>query len=268
MSASKISDYIEVAGKRLYYEIHFPELLKEGNPLLIFLHEGLGSVRQWKNFPESIGKELKCTVLVYDRYGYGKSEKLDELRDSNYLFNEAFIYLPELIEKLQINQKLFLIGHSDGGTIALLFASKYSDRILGLVTEADHLFCEDVTISGIKNAVIEYESGKIKLGLQKFHGNKTDSIFYGWADVWLAPENKDWNIEDYLPKITCPVLAIQGKEDCYGSERQLLSKKKNISGPVETLFIENCGHVPHFQSEELIKSSITNFFNKCLNRHN
>lgn len=268
MSESKISDYIEIAGKRLYYEIHFPELLKDGIPLIIFLHEGLGSIRQWKDFPESIGKKLKCPVLVYDRYGYGRSEALAEPRNSNYLNNEAFIFLPELLNKLQIKQKLFLVGHSDGGTIALLFASKYSERLLGLVTEADHLFCEDITISGIENAVLEYESGKIKLGLQKFHGSKTDSIFYGWSDVWLAPENKDWNIEAYLPKITCPVLAIQGMDDCYGSEKQLISKRKNISGPVDMLFIENCGHVPHFQSEAVVNNAIINFFNKYLLKDN
>lgn len=265
---TRLSDTIEICGKEIYYEIINPELRQAGSPLLVFLHEGLGSVVQWRDFPSSMGRKLRCPVLVYDRYGYGRSEKFSEPRTSHYLNKEAFEFLPELLEKLQINEKIILIGHSDGGSIALLYASKYSEKTLCLITEADHLFCEDITISGIKDAVIEYEKGNLKSGLRKFHGDRTDSIFYGWSNVWTAEENKDWNIENYLPFITCPVLAIQGKDDVYGSEKQLLSKKKHISGPVEIMFIENCGHVPHFEAANEVKSKIVSFICNCMTSFN
>ncbi len=262
---NRIGDFVQLAGKEIYYEIIYPECRKPGTPFLIFLHEGLGSIRQWKDFPEVIGKKLNCPVLVYDRYGYGRSEALSESRTPDYLNTEAFVFLPELLDKLQITEKVILVGHSDGGSIALLFASRFPERVLGLITEADHLFCEEITIDGIKKAVIDYKEGKLKSSLQKFHGDKTDAVFYGWSDVWTADENRDWNIEHHLSAIICPVLAIQGKDDCYGSEKQLLSKKNNISGPVELMFIDDCGHIPHFQAADEVKSKMIIFINSCLN---
>jgi len=261
---NKIAGLIEVCDKEIYYEVIYPERRKPGVPFLVFLHEGLGSIRQWKDFPDTIAKMVNYPVLVYDRYGYGRSEALSETRTPDYLNKEAFDFLPKLLEELQITEKVFLIGHSDGGSIALLYASKYPENILGLITEADHLFCEDITISGIKNAVKEYEKGKLKVSLRKIHGEKTDSVFYGWSDVWTAAENRHWNIEHHLSSITCPVLAIQGKDDCYGSEKQLLSKKNNISGPVELMFIDDCGHVPHFQVMEEVKEKMLNFIEACM----
>jgi pimeloyl-ACP methyl ester carboxylesterase len=261
---NRVCNFTQVAGKEIYYEIIFPECRKPGTPFLVFLHEGLGSIRQWKDFPEAIGKKVHCPVLVYDRYGYGRSEAFAEPRTSDYLNKEAFIFLPELLSKLQITEKVILVGHSDGGSIALLYASKYSENVLGLITEADHLFCEDITIAGIKKAVIDYKDGKLKSSLQKFHGDKTDSMFYGWSDVWTAEENKDWNIEHFLHSITCPVLAIQGKDDAYGSEKQLLSKKNNISGLVEIMFIDDCGHIPHFQAIREVKCKMLSFVMDCV----
>jgi pimeloyl-ACP methyl ester carboxylesterase len=264
MISSRISNTIEVCDKKIYYEIVHPEFRKPGIPVLIFLHEGLGSVKQWKNFPESTGMQLKCPALVYDRYGYGRSEGLAVSRTKDYLADEAFLFLPELLKKSEINEKIILIGHSDGGSIALLYASRFQDRVLGLVTEADHLFCENITIEGIQKIVNEFQHGKLKEALRKFHGAKTETMFYGWSDVWLAPENRDWNMEDCLTSITCPVLAIQGKNDDYGSEKQLLSKKNNISGPVEIMFIDNCGHVPHFQASIAVNAKIISFVNHCI----
>jgi pimeloyl-ACP methyl ester carboxylesterase len=261
---NRVCNFIRVAGKEIYYEMIFPECRKPGTPFLVFLHEGLGSIRQWKDFPEAIGKKVHCPVLVYDRYGYGRSEAFAESRTSDYLYTEAFVFLPELLNSLQITEKVILIGHSDGGSIALLYASRYSENVLGLITEADHLFCEEITIAGIKKAVIDYKEGKLKSSLLKFHGDKTDSVFYGWRDVWTAEQNKEWNIEHFLPSIICPVLAIQGKDDYYGSEKQLLSKKNNISGPVEIMFIDDCGHIPHFQAIRVVKCKMLSFILDCM----
>lgn len=264
---SWISNTIKVCGKNIYYEIIRPDFRKPGIPVLVFLHEGLGSVRQWKDFPESIGRKLKCPVLIYDRYGYGRSEKFSEPRTSNYLSREAFEFLPELLKKLKITEKLILIGHSDGGSIALLYASKYSSRILGLITEADHLYCEEITIAGIKDTIKDYEEGNLRSALRMFHGDKTDAVFYGWSHVWIAEENKNWNIESFLPLITCPVLAIQGRDDAYGSEKQLVSKKKHIRGPVEIMYIDNCGHIPHFEATNDVKTKMVTFITNCINSY-
>ena len=264
---SKESDYIDICGKEIYYEIISPEILRSDSPMIIFLHEGLGCIKKWKDFPEVIGEETECRILIYDRYGYGKSEKFSEPRTSNYLNKEAFEFLPELLEKLHVNEKVILIGHSDGGSIALLYASKYSSRILGLITEADHLYCEEFTIAGIRDTIKDYEEGNLRSALRKFHGDKTDAVFYGWSHVWIAEENKNWNIESFLPLITCPVLAIQGKNDAYGTEKQLLSKKKLITGNVEIMYIDNCGHIPHFEATNDVKTKMVAFITKCMNSY-
>ena len=260
----KVSDIVEVCEKKIYYEIINPHFRKQSSPMIIFLHEGLGSVRQWKDFPEYIGMKLNYPVLVYDRYGYGKSEELSEPRTKDYLKEEGTLFLPELLEKLEITERLILFGHSDGGSIALLFASKFPEKVIGLITEADHVFSEDLTLTGIKNIVKEYESGTVNRSLRYYHRFKTDAMFYGWSNVWLSEQNKDWTIEECLSSITCPVLAIQGKDDNLSSETQLLLKKKKIRGQVEILFIDNCGHVPHFQAENLVKENVISFICKCM----
>ncbi|MEI6122836.1 MAG: alpha/beta hydrolase [Bacteroidota bacterium] len=256
---TKICSTIEVCGKEIYYEFINPDLLKPGYTLLVFLHEGLGSVQQWKDFPEFIGNTVACPVLVYDRYGYGKSQAFSEPRTKEYLKDEAFLFLPEMLKQLKITENIILVGHSDGGSIALLYASRFREKVRGVITEADHLFCEEETISGIKNIVKEFELGKLKYRLRKFHGDKTDLMFYGWSHVWLNPKNRRWNIEKYLSSITCPVLAIQGENDCYGTEKQLVSKIRRIKSPLDVMFINDCGHVPHFEAEIEVKKKMIEF---------
>jgi len=251
--------FVVVSGKNLYYELLNPELIKEDIPLIVFLHEGLGSCAQWKNFPAQVCETLNYPGLVYERFGHGRSEVKELTGKGRLLFDEALEYFPELLSKLQIKNKLILIGHSDGGSIALIFASEFREKLLGLVTIADHVIISEISVNGILKAVVNYEEGMLKKFLIKYHGEKTDHVFYKWSKRWLSDEGKKWNIEDRLRLINCPVLAIQGKDDQYGAVEQVVSKLTGISGTVETLFIENCGHAPHLESNELVLTRIVSF---------
>jgi pimeloyl-ACP methyl ester carboxylesterase len=230
---------------------------------LVFLHEGLGSIEQWKQFPEQLSAKLNLPALLYDRYGYGNSEKFSEERNENYFLSEAKMFLPEILDKLNIHEKVILFGHSDGATLALLFASYFPERTLAVVAEAPHVFNEDISVEGVRLAKHLYVSDEtFKQKLSKYHGDKTDSVFYGWADVWLSPSAKDWNIIPQLNNITAPVLIIQGVNDEYGSYKQLETIRKNLKGKYDELYIENCGHAPHLKFTDLVINKITNFISK------
>ena len=238
--------FISVSGKQIYYKLVNPHFAVEGKPFLVFLHEGLGCSAQWKDFPYSLSKSLNYPAVLYDRVRYGKSDASEKPFDKNYLHDEAFEYLPVILKKLNINEKIILVGHSDGGTIALLFASKFPEKVLGVISEADHVISEEITRQGIENVVKEYEKGLLKKRLQKYHKEKTDSLVYGWSGFLLSDEGKRWNIVEYLKKIEVPVLAIQGRNDKFGSEMQLALKQQYIKGNVSVSFLDDCGHIPHF----------------------
>ncbi len=231
------------------------------SPVLIFLHEGLGCIELWRDFPEQVCRDTGLTGLVYDRLGHGKSDPLPKRRSQYYLHDEALKYLPPLLEAVNIDRPVF-IGHSDGGTIALLYAAHFAGKTAGLITEAAHVFLEDVTIDGIQNAVKMYETGKLKKGLTKYHGDKIDAIFYGWANTWLSPEFRNWNIVDELKNITAPSLIIQGQSDEYGTEKQVDTIVNTVQGHAEKLMIPECGHVPHFQAKDLVQEKMMRFINK------
>lgn len=245
-------NYIRICQKQLFYKLLNPKWMEASDYLLVFLHEGLGSVMQWKDFPNEISRLTHVPALLYDRYGYGKSEALAQSRTKDYLTTEAAEFLPELLKKLNIEKKLILFGHSDGGSIALIYSSLFPKNVAGVITEADHIFCEEITYQGIKEALFAFENGKLKNTLEKFHGDKTHTMFHGWSDVWLNPANKEWTLEHFLPNILAPVMVIQGDGDSYGTERQMLVKKELIGGPVELLLIMDCGHIPHVQARKLV----------------
>jgi pimeloyl-ACP methyl ester carboxylesterase len=225
---------------------------------LVFLHEGLGSIAQWRDFPSSLSILTGLPALVYERWGYGSSDVLNKPRTVDYLHDEALISLPEVLEQLNINHAI-LIGHSDGGSIALIFAAVHGEKSRCVITEAAHVFVEDVTINGILQAVELYETTDLRNRLRQFHKDNTDQVFRAWADTWLAPWFRTWNIEEFLPHITCPLLVIQGEEDKYGTKAQMESIIKQVNGPVEGLMIPNCGHVPHHQARERILDEIIRF---------
>lgn len=236
-------------------------LVAEDRPSFVFLHDSLGCIELWRDFPELVSEATACNLLVYDRQGYGKSSPFGSSdRGNNYLEVEADV-LNLLLEKLGIHH-VILFGHSDGGSIALIAAAKYPEKIKGVITEGAHIFVEDITLQGIKNAVEAYRTTNLKEKLTKYHGDKTDAVFWAWAKTWLTDEFKTWNIEHFLPNIKCPVLVIQGEKDEYGSLAQVNGIVKQVSGKAERLIIPSIGHTPHKEAEEVVLEKTTQFINQ------
>jgi len=237
---------------RIYYK-YFWDPSK--SKTLVMLHEGLGSVAQWKQTPEWLFEHSDHNVLVYDRTGYGKSSAASKDYPADYLRFEANTILPQLLISLNI-ESISLFGHSDGGSVALLFSAYHPKSTEKVITEAAHVIIEDISRKGIRQ-VKEIYPTKLKPLLAKYHGENTDWVFYHWANTWLNLDFHDWNMFEELKHIVCPVLAIQGEDDEYGSIEQL-----NIINTVETseiLLLKNCGHHPHFQYAELVLNKIIGF---------
>ena len=249
--------YIEIDQKKIYYEFVNKQFLETCNSIIIFIHEGLGCTEQWFDFPSKVTTSLQIAGFVYDRFGFGKSD-LKEKNSPDYLQVEAN-FLNKLINNLLPNQKVILLGHSDGATISLMYGSMYHNNLQAIISIAHHVVIEDVTIAGMRKAIDAYENGKLRDSLQKFHGNKTDSMFYNWADFSIYDAN--FNMSEDLQKIQVPVLAIQGDKDQYGSKLQLDLIQKNVKN-AETLMIENCNHYPHRKFPDLVIENLKKFINK------
>ena len=228
------------------------------NPVLVFLHEGLGCIEIWRTFPETLSRLVGLPALLYDRYGSGGSEPLQEGYSGNPFCREADIVLPEVLAGCGIERPL-LIGHSDGGSIALQYASSYPDRPVGVIVEAAHVFAEELTLSSIHKAVTAFEEENLKEKLARYHGERTESMFHNWADIWLLPENRSWNMEAVLPRITCPLQIIQGENDEYGTLAQVEAIAAGASGRTETLILSECAHSPHLQAPEATLAGMAAF---------
>lgn len=252
-------------GIQLYGEILVPEHSSDvhGKTFLVFLHEGLGSVGQWKDFPDQLCERTGLPGFVYDRWGYGKSEYCPAPRPVDYLHREALVFLPAVLEVMKI-EKPILIGHSDGGSIALIYGGVYPEAVRGIITEAAHVFVENITLEGIREAVLIYERTDLKEKLARYHGEKTDAVFRGWSETWLSPDFRGWNIESFLGSIKVPVLLIQGKDDQYGSPSQVEAIVSGVSGLAEPLLIEKCGHIPHHEARDKVLDAMSCFIGKIL----
>ena len=252
--------YVNAAGCRLRVksiELKDPEPEKV-RPKLIFLHEALGCIELWRDFPEILCLSTGCSGFVYDRKGYGESEPFEDTWSLDYLQQEALTYLPAFLKTCGIMDTI-LIGHSDGGSIALIAASNFGNMIRGIITEAAHIFVENITLSGIRKAVKAFETTALKEKLTRYHKEHTETIFRRWANRWLSDEFCNWNIENYLPKITCPVLVLQGEDDEYGTPAQVEGISNQVSGPVNVKLIPKCGHIPHFEAKEKVLTEMTKF---------
>lgn len=235
-----------------------PGSARKPGAVMLFLHEGLGSIAQWRDFPLELCRTTGLPAVVYERWGYGGADPLDGPRTVRYLHDEALRSLPEVLRQLRIDRSI-LIGHSDGGSIALIFASAWPERVLGIITEAAHVFVEEVTLAGIQEAVRTYASSDLPERLSRYHGGNTDRAFRGWSDIWLSPAFREWNIEDCLAGVRCPVLAIQGRDDEYGTPAQVAAIVRGVSGPAEPLLVPGCGHVPHHQARCPVLDAMTRF---------
>ena len=227
-----------------------------GAPELVFLHEGLGSVSHWKDFPARVAAATGCGVTVYSRYGSGQSDVLGEARAVSYMHDEALLVLPELLSKLGIENPI-LVGHSDGASIALIYAGA-PDRVRGLVVLAPHVFVEDLSVKSIAEAKVMFETTNLPQKLGRHHRNAART-FWGWNDIWLDPEFRGWNIEEYLPRITCPVLVIQGMDDQYGTMAQVEAIRRQSGRTVEVLALERCKHSPQRDQAEATLGAIVRF---------
>jgi len=230
-------------------------------PTLVFLHEGLGSIRQWRDFPAQVARATGCRAVVYDRYGYGNSDVLREAGVGlEFMHDGALNELPELLENLDIANPV-LIGHSDGASIALIHAGTYPVR--GVVAMAPHVFIEDICVDSIGKAAKQFETGGLREGLGKYHRDARKT-FHLWADAWLDPAFRKWNIEEYLPRIRCPLLAIQGEGDEYGTMTQLDAIARQAGGPCELLKLPDCGHSPHRDRPDEVLSAVAGFIRKII----
>lgn len=235
-----------------------PDKRLKDRPTLVFLHEALGCIEIWKDFPELLCLSTGCPGLVYERKGYGDSEKCEGPWPFDYLEKESLTYLPAVLKECKI-QHAVLIGHSDGGTISLISAAYHKSLLLGIITEAAHIFVEERTIEGIRRAVESFKTTSLKDKLERYHKENTETVFYRWANRWLSPEFNNWNIEKYLPEITCPTLVLQGKNDGYGSPEQAKGIAMHVSGPVHLKLIPDCGHTPHLQAKNTVLDEMTHF---------
>lgn len=227
-----------------------------GAPELVFLHEGLGSVSHWKDFPARVGEATGCPVTVYSRYGSGNSALLTEPRPVRYMHDEALLVLPELLAQLEIENPI-LIGHSDGASIAIIYAGAH-DHLRGLVLLAPHVFVEDLSVTSIAEAKVQFETTNLPEKLGRHHRDAAKT-FWGWNEIWLHPEFRKWNIEEYLPRIGCPVLVIQGVDDQYGTMAQAEAIRRQVAGEVEVLALENCRHSPQRNQPEAALEAIRKF---------
>ena len=197
----------------------------------------------WKQFPRQVSEAVGCPALVYSRHGYGKSDKLERARAADYMHREALEVLPEILDQLDIGAPV-LIGHSDGASIALIHAGRAGRPVQGVVAMAPHVFVENMTVRSIAEARATFESSDLADRLARYHDDVV-SVFRGWNDIWLHPDFLRWNIEDCLDGIHCPVLLIQGEDDPYGTVAQLEAIARQVSGPVKTVMLPDCGHSPH-----------------------
>ncbi|MFI5175307.1 MAG: alpha/beta fold hydrolase [Terriglobia bacterium] len=288
------STFFKVLSQRLEYRWIGPEPGEA--PTIVFLHEGLGCVGMWRDFPDLIVRESGCGALVYSRRGYGASDPVRRPRTVRFMHVEALRVLPAVIEHFDLRD-FILFGHSDGASIAIIYAGAHPRSARGLILEAPHVFVEPVCIESIariagrpeastqrthagrgsrqnyshgnaKSLTTEqkgYESTGLRKRLARYHGANTDSMFRTWTKVWLRPDFRQWNIEEYLTGIEAPLLVIQGEEDEYGTLQQADTVVTQVRGHAESLVLASCGHSPHRDQPKQVMSATVQFIRQILN---
>ncbi len=243
-------------------QIHYDKIAGEiDRPWLLFLHEGLGSISMWRDFPARLCQACGCRGLLYDRLGHGRSSPLSGNRTASYLHEAAEEELAEIIAGVIPKEEYILVGHSDGGSIALIHAALQPAGLRAVVTESAHVIVESVTLEGIRAAQHRFSHGGLQTSLARHHGDKTESIFNAWARTWLSEEFRHWSLLDLLPLITCPLLAIQGREDHYGTRRQV-EIIALYTPQAQIALLDSCGHAPHREQEEKVLQLLQEFISR------
>jgi pimeloyl-ACP methyl ester carboxylesterase len=247
---------ITVNGKTLEAVCHGP---RPGEaPTIVMLHEGLGCVALWRDFPEKLAEATGFGVFVYSRAGYGQSDPADLPRPLDYMTREALDVLPGVLDSIGFEYGI-LLGHSDGASIAAIYAGGVEDfRVRGLVLMAPHFFTEESGLQSIAEAKHAYEHGDLRSKLAKYHKD-VDNAFHGWNGAWLDPGFKSWNIAEAIDYLRIPVLAIQGADDQYGTLAQIREIEDRIYSPVDVEILPACRHSPHIEQPEKTLAAVTEF---------
>jgi len=255
------SGFFQAGGHRLEYRTVGPEPAVA--PTIVLLHEGLGCVSLWRDFPEALANATGCGVFLWSRVGYGHSDPAPPPWPLDYMTREAETCLPLALDAAGV-ERCILFGHSDGATIAAIYAGSVSDaRVRGVVLVAPHFFTEPGGLASIAKTREGFQSGKLRDALARHHDD-VDSLFNGWSGVWLDPEFARWNVEDALTYIRVPALAIQGKEDEYGTLAHVRALEAAAPAPVEVVVIENCRHAPHHERRPETLGAVSDFVERLL----
>lgn len=253
---------VNAAGRALRLEYAWIDAARRDAPLIVFLHEGLGSVAMWRDWPARLCAATGCRGLVYSRAGYGRStpRARDERWPAGFMHHEARTVLPALLAALGVDARAeppILFGHSDGASIALLYAAAHPDAVAGVAVAAPHILVEPVTLASIAQAREAYLHTDLRARLARHHDDP-DSAFWGWNDVWLSPAFAAWNITAELDALRCPVLAIQGLDDEYGSLEQIRGIRRRAP-QTRLLEIAACRHSPHKDQPEAVLQAMRHF---------
>jgi len=250
--------FVDIEEGTLYIKKWIPENPKSTSPIVL-MHDSLGCVDLWRNFPEQLARSLSCIVIAYDRLGFGRSSFNKNTLNVGFIWDEAEYYFPYIKKAAQFN-KYFLFGHSVGGGMSIGIAA-LDKECIGVITESAQAFVEDLTIKGITEAKKSFIHPEQMKRLAKWHGNKASWVLKSWVDVWLSPEFSSWSIESRIGKVTCPVFAIHGDRDEYGSKAFPEFIVQNVSGKSKIMILDDCGHVPHKEKMEEVINQTMLFFN-------
>jgi pimeloyl-ACP methyl ester carboxylesterase len=232
-------------------------------PAMVFLHEALGSVSVWRDFPQRVADATGCEAVVYSRLGFGRSTSRPQSYDTFYMHDEALVWLPALLDRLGLDTP-FLFGHSDGGSIALIAAGGSGREFAGLVVLAPHVMVEEESLAGIRAAMEQYRTTDFPERLARHHDDP-ETVFRRWPEVWLSPEHRAWNIEGYLPAIACPVLAVQGEQDEYATLEQV-DRIARAAPRVDVLKLPGCGHSPYRDQPDAVIAATVRLVERALDQ--
>jgi len=247
-----VGDGVELEVRRIQHK-------EPKGPVLVFLHESLGSIALWRKFPEKLAKATGCDALIYNRQGYGHSFDEELPRPHDYLEVAGHQWLPRLLDTLEIRD-VVLIGHSDGGSIALVTAGALGGRVKALVTMAAHIYADHLTLAGIEEMAVRYRETDIRDRLARYHGTRTDDLFNAWQTVWRDEGfQAAMDFSRWLAAIECPAMIIQGENDEYGVPEQVTDIAAGIGANARAVFLEETGHSPHLERTDQVVALICDF---------
>ena len=258
---------LDIGGRVRRLECAWIDAARADAPLIVFMHEGLGSLAMWKDFPQALCAAAGARGLVFSREGYGRStpRPATEKWPVDFMHAQAEQVLPALFGQLGIVEPPWLFGHSDGASIALLYAAAFPERVAGVVAVAAHVLVEAISVASIKSARESYVTTDLRQRLARYHDDP-DSAFYGWNDIWLDPAFRAWNIEGRLPRICCPLLAVQGEDDEYGTMAQVDAIARSVAH-AKIIKLPDCGHSPHRDRPAALVAAVVAFLREHIPVH-